>query len=129
MPAKKRMTTSDDYKKEIVRIEKEMAELRARNNDLQKKLIQHLSKQSANDFTKALYANEVSFNPKTLQIVSEKFVELQKEHDKLKAGYINSLRKELIQDFIIENPEFKTQLKDISIENTPTGTHAKVVLK
>ena len=126
---RKRVMTSDDYKKEIVMIEKQMNELKAQNTELQKELVRYLNKKTANEFTKSMYTNEVTFNPKSLNVMSETFVKLSQKLEQFKHDYMSALREELIEDFIMENPKFKSQLKDIKIEQSSTGIHAQVMLK
>lgn len=126
---RKRIRTSDDYKKEIVMLEKQMNEQKAKNIALQRELVRYLNKKTANEFTKSMYNNEVTFNPKSLKVMSKSFVALSHELEELKQDYINTLRKELIEDFIMEHPQFKKQLIDIKIDQQTTGIHAQVILK
>jgi hypothetical protein len=125
---KKTFKTSDQLKKELVETDLQIKELTNRSNDLRNKLVTYLDKRSPDEFTAMLYPN-TKFTPRALQIHSEKLLLLTRKQEALKEEYMNALRQELIQGFIIEHSEFKSEFVGIEIENTVSGILARVRIK
>ena len=129
MATKRRYFTSDDLKKKLVMLEKDINKLQNLVEVTRKKLAHFLQHREPDEFTKSLYPNRIDFNPRSLVIHSERLNKLNREYTELKEQYINQLRKELISEFLAENNDLKSELKDIRIEKTESGTQARVTLK
>jgi hypothetical protein len=125
---KKTFKTSDELKKELIDIEVQIKELTNISNDLKVKLIAYLDKRRPDEFTAALY-NNAKFAPRVLHIHSDKLLLLTRKQEEVKTEYINRLREELIQGFVIEHPEFKTEFKEVVVENSVSGVIARVMIK
>lgn len=125
---KKTFKTSDELKKELMDIEVQIKELTNISNDLKAKLIAYLDKRRPDEFTAALY-NNTKFAPRSLHIHSDKLLQLTRRQEEVKTEYINRLREELIQGFVIEHPEFKAEFKEVVVENSVSGVIARVMIK
>lgn len=126
---KKELMTSEEIKKRLMALDSEIKALTATSESIKLNLIRFLSKRSVDEFTKTLYANEINFNPKTVTIQCDELTEKIHEQEAMKAAYVDKLREEMIADFIIENQELKDKLKDVIVERTETGSHARVIIK
>lgn len=126
---KKELMTSEEIKKRLMALDSDIKALTAKSESVKQSLIRFLSKRPVDEFTKTLYANEINFVPKTVTIQCDELTEKSKEQESLKQAYIDKLREEMIADFIIENAELKDKLKDVIVERTETGSHARVIIK
>lgn len=106
-----------------------MSTIKHKMDDTRRRMVQFLNKREADEFTKTLYQNGVSFNPQSVVISSDRLNELNKEYLELKEIFTNLLRSEAIEQFISKNPDLEGSLKNVEIERNASGNHARVTLK
>jgi hypothetical protein len=119
--------SAEDMKKRLMEVDKQIDMLNKMLVDAKMKLGKFLDKKDPDEFTRQLYINNVRFNPQSLVFSSDTLNRLNQEKDQLKEAYINKVREGLIIEFCLENPDLKDKLKDITIERTESGVHAKVI--
>jgi len=121
--------TSEEIKKILMGLDNEIKILQAQIEDLRKRMVKFLANRTPDEFTKSLYPNQISLKPNSIQVISEKLNEMNKEFADAKDAYINALRQELIIEFVAENPDHRGNLTKVDIGNTESGTLARIYFK
>lgn len=123
------MKTSSEYKKEIQILEKEIHEMQQKETEIKRRLHQYLERVGPDAFTKQMFPNGANISPRNLKVRSETLQEKQNKLQRLKEKYMDALKKELIENFMIENSDMKKDLKKVNVEKDETGTIMIVNLK